>query len=171
MFDEIEKAPPQYKMIDGKIEFDRDDPVTFFAKIGAAIGIQQQAPKCHLVQQVGGLFAADATAEIMNTGIAIIDQIKPKGALESLLAVQMIGCHNAAVEMMKRALLSEQTTDGVDANINRATKLMRTFTAQTEALSRLRGKGQQAVRVEHVTVHAGSQAIVGNVEHKTGGEG
>jgi hypothetical protein len=33
-----------------------------------------------------------------------------------------------------------------------------------EALDKHRGKGQQTVRVEHVTVNAGGQAIVGNVE-------
>jgi hypothetical protein len=32
-----------------------------------------------------------------------------------------------------------------------------------EALDKHRGKGQQTVRVEHVTVNAGGQAIVGNV--------
>jgi hypothetical protein len=33
-----------------------------------------------------------------------------------------------------------------------------------EALNRHRGKGQQKVTVEHVHVHEGGQAIVGNVE-------
>ena len=33
-----------------------------------------------------------------------------------------------------------------------------------EALNRHRGKGQQKVTVEHVHVHEGSQAIVGNVQ-------
>ena len=38
-----------------------------------------------------------------------------------------------------------------------------------EALNRHRGKGQQKVTVEHVHVHEGGQAIVGNVESR--GEG
>jgi hypothetical protein len=37
-----------------------------------------------------------------------------------------------------------------------------------EALNRHRGKGQQRVTVEHVHVHQGAQAIVGNV-HQGGG--
>jgi hypothetical protein len=36
-----------------------------------------------------------------------------------------------------------------------------------DTLNRHRGKGQQKVTVEHVHVHAGGQALVGNVE--TGG--
>jgi hypothetical protein len=38
-----------------------------------------------------------------------------------------------------------------------------------EALKRYRSRGDQTVRVEHVTVNEGGQAIVGNVNH--GGRG
>jgi hypothetical protein len=44
---------------------------------------------------------------------------------------------------------------------------MRTFTNQMETLKRYRSGAQQTVKVEHVHVHEGGQAIVGNVE--TGG--
>ena len=45
-----------------------------------------------------------------------------------------------------------------------ASRLVRSFAALTDALNRHRGKGsQQVVRVEHVTVQAGGQAIVGAV--------
>lgn len=37
-----------------------------------------------------------------------------------------------------------------------------------EALNRYRGKGQQKVTVEHVTVNAGGQAIVGHLNHEGG---
>jgi hypothetical protein len=46
---------------------------------------------------------------------------------------------------------------------NVASKLLRTYTAQVEALAKLRRKGEQKVRVEHVHVHPGGQAIVGAV--------
>ena len=48
-------------------------------------------------------------------------------------------------------------------------KLARTFASQVEALKRYRSAGEQTVRVEHVTVNEGGQAIVGNVAH--GGRG
>jgi hypothetical protein len=48
-------------------------------------------------------------------------------------------------------------------------KLARTFTTEMEALKRYRTGGQQKVTVEHVTVQAGGQAIVGNVSHLGGG--
>ena len=43
-------------------------------------------------------------------------------------------------------------------------KLSRSFAILLDALNRHRGKGQQKVTVEHVHVHAGSQAVVGLVE-------
>jgi hypothetical protein len=48
---------------------------------------------------------------------------------------------------------------------------VRSFAAQLEALDRHRGKGRQVVRVEHVTVNAGGQAIVGAVGQGGGGDG
>jgi hypothetical protein len=47
--------------------------------------------------------------------------------------------------------------------LNAASRMSRTYAALLEALNRHRGKGQQVVRVEHVTVQAGGQAIVGTV--------
>jgi hypothetical protein len=43
-------------------------------------------------------------------------------------------------------------------------RLARTFTAQVEAFRRHRNGGHSKVTVEHVTVNAGGQAIVGNVD-------
>jgi hypothetical protein len=51
-----------------------------------------------------------------------------------------------------------------DLNVLRATRLMRVFNEQLEAMQKLKGKaGQQTVTVEHVHIHKGGQAIVGAV--------
>jgi hypothetical protein len=47
----------------------------------------------------------------------------------------------------------------LDTSGNLAVKLLRTYTAQVEALAKLRRGGEQTVRVEHVHVHAGGQAV------------
>jgi len=86
-----------------------------------------------------------------------------------MLAVQMIGVHNLAMETIKRAMITDQTFDGKQANVNQATKMLRTFTAQMEALKRYRTGGQQKVTVEHVHVNEGGQAIVGTVNRGGGG--
>ena len=105
-----------------------------------------------------------------NIALAALHGIKPRDELEGMLAVQMVGAHNLAMTFMARAMLEGQTCDGVDACISRATKLMRTFTAQVEALNRYRGRGQQKVVVEHVHVNEGGQAIVGVVGEGGGGK-
>ena len=61
-------------------------------------------------------------------------------------------------------MLKDQTIEGVEYNINRSTKLMRTFTAQMETLKRLRMGGKQTIQVQHVHVNEGGQAIVGDVK-------
>jgi hypothetical protein len=45
-----------------------------------------------------------------------------------------------------------------------AARLMRAYATQVEVLRRLRNGGQQFVRVEHVHVNDGGQAVIGNVK-------
>jgi hypothetical protein len=66
-----------------------------------------------------------------------------------MLAVQMIATHFVPTRAL-RCLKGSDTVSRQDSNGNLAVKLLRTFTAQTEALQRYRGKGQQKVTVEHV---------------------
>ena len=96
--------------------------------------------------------------------LAALIGIGPKDELESMIAAQMIAAHNASMECYRRAMLGEQTLEGRRENLNQAGKLSRTYATLLEALNRHRGKGQQKVTVEHVHVHSGGQAIVGNVE-------
>jgi hypothetical protein len=95
--------------------------------------------------------------------------IKPGDELEGMIAAQLVACHYASMECYRRAMIGEQTFEGRRENLNQANKLSRTYASLLEALNRHRGKGQQKVTVEHVHVHEGGQAIVGNVETQGGG--
>jgi hypothetical protein len=108
----------------------------------------------------------------INFVAAALHSISPRDGLETLLAVQMVGIHNIAMEFLKRAAVRGQTDYGLDVNVSRATRCLRTFAIQMEALKAHRSKGQQSVKVEHVHIHRGGQAIVGAVNHtrKGGGE-
>ena len=86
-----------------------------------------------------------------------------------MLAAQMVATHEAAMECFRRAALAEQTFAGRELGLKYGDRLVRSFAALTDALNRHRGKGQQVVRVEHVTVQAGGQAIVGSVTQGGGG--
>ena len=52
----------------------------------------------------------------------------------------------------------------VVTRLKHATKLLGVYARQVEALDKHRGHGQQKITVEHVNVHAGGQAIVGNLD-------
>ena len=105
-----------------------------------------------------------------NRVIAMLNGIQPRDEIEGMLAVQMVGVHNLAMETLRRAMITGQTFEGKQTNVNEATKMLRTFTAQMEALKRYRTGGQQKVTVEHVHVNEGGQAIVGNVNEGGTGE-
>ena len=93
----------------------------------------------------------------------------PRDEFEGMIAAQLIAAHNAAMECYRRAMLPEQPFESWREQLNQASKLSRTHASLLEALNRHRGKGQQKVTVEHVHVHEGGQAIVGNVGTTGGG--
>src|SRR5262245_24116486 len=95
--------------------------------------------------------------------------IAPRDELEGMMAAQLIACHNASMECYRRAMLREQPLEAWREQLNQANKLSRTYASLLETLNRHRGKGAQKVTVEHVHVHEGGQAIVGNVETPGGG--
>ena len=89
-----------------------------------------------------------------------------------MLATQMIAANDAALMFLGRATMENQHPEAIDTNVLRATRLMRLFREQLEAMQKLKGKsGQQSVRVEHVHVHDGGQAIVGTVTSSGTGRG
>jgi hypothetical protein len=107
---------------------------------------------------------AESADEKLALAVKTLADMAPRNTTEGMLAVQMIGVHNASVEFLRRSLSPDQTIVGVDANIARASRLLRIFTAQIDAMAKLKGTaGQQKMTVEHVHVHAGGQAIVGPV--------
>ena len=79
-----------------------------------------------------------------------------------MLAVQMVGNHEAAMEMLTKAKRAE-TTDQLERYSTPRPSCRATYTSQLEALSKHCRGGAQKVTVEHVHVYQGGQAIVGNV--------
>jgi hypothetical protein len=93
--------------------------------------------------------------------------IEPKDTVEALLATQMAAVH---IETMKATyrLANAEFVPQHDSALMAVNKFARTFAAQVEALKKHRSVGEQSIRVEHVTVNAGGQAIVGVVHPQKG---
>jgi hypothetical protein len=97
-------------------------------------------------------FSGKLNAEALNATVPIMADIAPRDAIEVMLISQMIATHNNAMHLL--AFTTPQ---------REASRLLRAFTAQVEALRNYRRKGEQRMIIEHVTVEAGGQAVVGNV--------
>ena len=113
-------------------------------------------------------FRDDESKESKNARIVraveLYESLKPADGAEGMLALQMVGTHEAALDCLKRAAVPNQTFEGRDMALKHAHKLMTLYTQQLTTLNKHRGKGQQKVTVEHVNVAPGGQAIVGPVE-------
>ena len=137
---------------------------------GARFGTGNDDLILSTIQQLGSVIGrgkdlaeSDAQRQYLNGALASIIDSKPNDSIELMLATQMAAVHSIALEMSRRAMLHEQSLEGVELNINCANKLMNTFARQVEALAKHRAKGQQKITVQHVNVNDGGQAIVGDV--------
>ena len=104
----------------------------------------------------------------LNFMLSVVKGVEPKDQVEAMLAAQMAAIHVSTMTFARR-LAHVENIPQQDSAERAFNKLARTFAAQVEALKRYRSGGEQTVRVEHVTVNEGGQAIVGNVSH--GGRG
>src|SRR3954470_6554507 len=101
------------------------------------------------------------SAETLNAALAAVTGIAPQDEAEAMLAAQMVSVHWLAMTMLKRAALDQPSFEIYDSIVNQATKLLRTYTAQLEALKRYRSAGEQRVVVQHqhVNVTADQAAV------------
>lgn len=155
---------------------DPDEPL-LAVKMSEALGTVDFDMQIHLLDQVVRTFTGvvstdgadnEASAAAANKAMAILNGIQPQDELEGMLATQIIAVHNMAMRTMSLAMLKGQTFEGKKSNVNYATKMLRTFMAQMEALKKYRTGGQQKMIVEHVHVNEGGQAIVGTVNQGGG---
>lgn len=93
--------------------------------------------------------------------VAAIDAQSPT---EAMLAIQLVNTHEACTECHRRAMMSADNPVAFAAHMKNADQLSSLYIRQLAALDKHRGHGKQQVRVEHVTVAAGGQAIVGKID-------
>src|SRR6266576_639716 len=92
--------------------------------------------------------------------LAAIDGIRPADEIEAMLAVQMVATYETAMDTLIRAKQADLMPTLQECG-SLAVKLLRTYTAQEEALARLRRGREQRVIVQHVTVTECGHAVVG----------
>jgi hypothetical protein len=87
--------------------------------------------------------------------VAALVGTAPETPIETMLATQMIGMHNAVADSLRMARESSEPLRG--AHLDHASRLSKTFAVLVEAFERVRNKGCQTVIVQHV--RSGGQAI------------
>jgi len=104
-----------------------------------------------------------------NGYLAMMAELKPQDVYEGVLVSQMSVTHMQAMDSLRMAANNKDRSKIYERFQNQGIKLMRLYNYQLETLDKHRRKGKQKMIVEHVNVHKGGQAIVGEVHQ--GGEG
>jgi hypothetical protein len=100
----------------------------------------------------------------INAALAMVEAAAPKDELEAALAVQMACTHTAAMAILAKLDSGFGTERRIAVFGSAAARLMKAYAMQMEVLRRLRNRGQQCIRVEHVHIDDGGVAIIGNVK-------
>jgi hypothetical protein len=99
----------------------------------------------------------------------MIEGFAPQNEVEAALAMQMGCTHLATMSVLGRLGPAAGTEAHACRFAAAAARLTRAFTLQFEAYRRLRHGGDQYVRVEHVHINEGAQAVIGNVHPQESG--
>jgi hypothetical protein len=103
----------------------------------------------------------------VNAVLAFIEAAEPKNEVEGALAIQMACTHAVAMAVLSRAGGASGGNRHVAMMAAAATKLLRAYAIQVETLRRLRAGGSQYMRIEHVHLEPGAQAVIGNIESRS----
>ena len=145
----------------------QDRSLLIETQIMEATGAAQSDVGIQLLINLGNSIASSKAglnekATQMNTIALAMQSMGPEDEYEGQLIAQLVALHEHVMDWLGRA----KRTDRIDfANVylNGASKLLNRHHETLETLLKYRRKGEQRVHVEHVHVHDGGQAIVGNV--------
>jgi hypothetical protein len=121
-----------------------------------------------MIEIMGLIYVRPSLGEVQRQAlyvkaIDLFESLKPADGIEGMLATQMVGTHNAAVESLRRAMVYNQSLEAHKVYLSQAERMMGMYMRQVDALAKHRGKAQPNITVGQVNVESGGRAIVGNV--------
>jgi len=161
--------PPDSKAAPKPIQIAMDGPDTSDLRvIGGSRSDRFNSALINSMINTGWFFpkqsAEDRTRQLF-VAVKGMQAFAPADEIEGMIAAQAMAAHHASMECSRRAMVPDQPFEAAQGFRKAAANASRTFVELLSALDRKRGKGgQQVVRVEHVHVHPGGQALVGNVQ-------
>jgi len=103
-----------------------------------------------------------------NQTLSAMTELNPRDGFEGMLISQILVTYDRAMYCFRMADKNKSCVERYISRRCQCIKLMRLYAQQLEALDKHRNKGKQTMVVEHVHVHKGGQAIVGNVNQEGG---
>jgi hypothetical protein len=163
-------ALPAVKSGEGtKLVYDHPDQLVATCLAAVAIGCGDTRLSNGFIRQLADAATRDGKMSgKVNFAVAVVQGIEPKDTVEAHLATQMAVVHCATMDAAAN-LAQAKYIEHRDSALMAVNKLARTFATQVEALKKYRSAGEQTIKVEHVTVNEGGQAIVGIVMPLGGG--
>lgn len=111
------------------------------------------------------------TSEVaVNAALATIEGAQPRNEIEAIAAIQLACAHAATMHVLNSLRHQIGFARQMPALASAAAQLIKATAVQMEQLRKLKGGQSQYVRVEHVHVNDGGQAVIGNVK-TSGGRG
>jgi hypothetical protein len=96
----------------------------------------------------------------INAALAMIKGAGARNEMEAATLVQMACAHMAAMAILSRMGGAHGGPRNVGAYARAAATLMRAYAVHVETLRRLQNGNSQILRVEHVHIHEGAQAVI-----------
>jgi hypothetical protein len=141
------------------VQAGNSQPAPWADRVGPRLGQGPRLSRAAARSPLGGI------SEIaINAALAMVEAAAPKDEIQGALAVQMACTHTTAMAVLAKLDVAFLTERRVASFGSAASRLLRAYAMQVEVLRRLRHGGHQYVRVEHVHINEGGQAVIGNVK-------
>jgi hypothetical protein len=157
----------KFAIVDGALAIEGNEHSQ--AAADAAFGTKSRDFVTYSLLHFANIMKADDRLDLtidINAAMAMLKGFAPSSEPEAILCAQMV-VNNHLFMTTSNRMAHAQNLPQFQAYANVATKFSRTFTAQIEALSRLRRDGEQVVR--HVHVNEGGQAVIAGTVNTGGG--
>jgi len=144
----------------------------WWARLKKALGTESSdfvTASLHQLQAAAQFPGSGISETGINAALALIEGFGPRSETEAALAVQMACTHSAAMSVLGRLGPAKGTEDHACRFASAAARLLRAYATQFETYRRLRHGGDQYVRVEHVHINEGAQAVIGSVHPQESG--
>lgn len=155
-------ASPRIKLYKRRIAIDHPDPKTGERLLADALGAVDRDALDGILKQLVKASVIGQKPDEANLAfmISMMKSIAPRDSIEAMLAAQMVAVHVTAMRCAYRLACADDIPRQ-DSAARALGRLMRTFPAQLEALSRYRNNGERAITVQSVT-DAATDTMIGS---------